>query len=178
MPEPVIRGSQSLSVAVSLFFHPSNAQRRTCSLHHSTDRNTSLPHPDADTSPNASITQEDISVSRVVSRHRRSFLAKSKRTISHGYITPETEQMYSDVAVTSDSDASPILAQDARLPGAPTRPTSGGANSFNSASTVDHEDAAPKSPNTHSRQRSSISSAGRGRRRSFMERIGLHRHHE
>ncbi|KAJ4396367.1 hypothetical protein N0V93_000586 [Gnomoniopsis smithogilvyi] len=142
------------------------------------NRNTSLPHPDADTSPNASITQEDISVSRVMSRHRRSFLAKSKRTISHGLITPEMEQMYSDIAVTSDSDASPVLTQDARLPDNPTRPLSGGANSFNSASTGDREDAAPKSPHRHSRQRSSISSTGRGHRRSFMERLGLHKHHE
>lgn len=175
MPEPGTRGSRSRSVAVSLF---SSFTARKASLHGFIDRNTSLPHPDADTSPNASITQEDISVSRVVSRHRRSFLAKSKRTISHGLITPEMEQMYSDVTVISDSDASPILVQDARLPGAPTRPTSGGANSFNSASTVDHEDAAPKSPNQHSRQRSSISSTGHGRRRSLMERLGLHRHHE
>ncbi|KAJ4413937.1 hypothetical protein N0V82_008242 [Gnomoniopsis sp. IMI 355080] len=143
------------------------------------NRNTSLPHPDADTSPNASITQEDIAVSRVMSRHRRSFLAKSKRTISHGLITPEMEQMYSDVAVTSDSDASPVLAQDARLPDNPVRPTSGGAHSFDSASTGDREDAAPKSPNWRSsRQRTSLSSTAHGRRRSFMEKIGLHRHHE
>ncbi|KAF3760775.1 hypothetical protein M406DRAFT_29821, partial [Cryphonectria parasitica EP155] len=72
------------------------------------NRNTSLPHPDADTSGNACITQEDISVSRVLSRQRRSFLNKNKRTISHGYITPEMEQMYSEVAVVSDSEATPV----------------------------------------------------------------------
>ncbi|CAN8106085.1 unnamed protein product [Discula destructiva] len=146
------------------------------------NRNTSLPHPDADLSPNASISSDDIAVSRAISRHRRSFLAgKNRRTISHGLITAEMEQMYSDVAVTSDSDASPVIPQSAQLPTiSDQRPVSGGADSFRSTSTSggDHEDAAPRSPRQPRFSVDSTASPGRRRRRSLLEKLGIRRHHE
>ncbi|OHE99150.1 hypothetical protein CORC01_05643 [Colletotrichum orchidophilum] len=61
------------------------------------ERNTTLPHPDANLSPNAVISQEDLSGNR--SRTRRSFLQKHRRTISHGRITPQMEAIYSSEAL-------------------------------------------------------------------------------
>lgn len=151
------------------------------------DGNTSLPHPDADTSGNACITQEDISVSRVLSRQRHSFLNKyNKRTISHGYITPEMEQMYKDaVVVISDSDMS---ASDDKLPAMSAasdlrqqglRPTSGGARSYSSTSTEGAEDTAPQ-PTRHDRRSYDHSlepHARPERRRSILGKLGIRRHH-
>lgn len=147
-------------------------------------RNTTLPHPEADTSPNACISQEDIAVSRALTRHRRSFLAKHKRTVSHGLLTPGMQQMCSEAdptAVASDSDGSPTLADSARLPtitGVTERPTSGGGDSFASASTGDHDDAVPDSPQVHSRLRMSTDSGALTRRKSFMQKMGIRRHHD
>ncbi|KAF4447619.1 hypothetical protein F53441_8876 [Fusarium austroafricanum] len=58
-------------------------------------RNTTLPHPDADLSPNACLTQEDIDPERAFIRTRRSFLGKKRRTLNHGRITPTSEALYS-----------------------------------------------------------------------------------
>ncbi|KAF5026156.1 hypothetical protein F66182_1720 [Fusarium sp. NRRL 66182] len=58
-------------------------------------RNTTLPHPDADLSPNACLSQEDIDPDRALVRNRRSFLRKKRRTLNHGRITPTSEALYS-----------------------------------------------------------------------------------
>jgi hypothetical protein len=58
-------------------------------------RNTTLPHPDADLSPNACLTQEDIDPEWSLMRTRRSFLRKKRRTLNHGRITPTSEALYS-----------------------------------------------------------------------------------
>jgi len=62
------------------------------------DRNTTLPHPDADLSPNACISQEDFTMEHI-KRTRRSFLSKHRRTTSHGYITPTMEAVQSTFAL-------------------------------------------------------------------------------
>lgn len=73
------------------------------------DRNTTLPHPDADLSPNATLTQEDIDPSRALSRTRRSFLRKNRRTLNSGRITPQSEALYSILSLAnvdlSDTDS-------------------------------------------------------------------------
>jgi hypothetical protein len=69
------------------------------------DGNTSLPHPDADQSPDACISAEDIPVTRVYSRHRLSFFDKHKRTISHGKLTPETELVYNDIGMFAENES-------------------------------------------------------------------------
>lgn len=78
----------------------------------SPERNTTLPHPDADLSPNASISADDIAIARVLSRQRRSFLAKHKRTVSHGMITPEMERTHSGnlVLLREEDDEHPHLS--------------------------------------------------------------------
>jgi hypothetical protein len=87
-------------------------------------RNTTLPHPDADLSPNASISADDVPVQHVLHRSRRSFLAKPKhkRTISYGKIVPEKHQpemmKFSDSAIVlelSEGEVSPSHDGSGRL---------------------------------------------------------------
>ena len=76
-----------------------------------TERNTTLPHPDADLSPNASISADDIAIGRVLSRQRRSFLAKHRRTVSHGVITPEMERTHSgNLVLLREENEPPLLS--------------------------------------------------------------------
>ncbi|KAI1211728.1 uncharacterized protein F4807DRAFT_399964 [Annulohypoxylon truncatum] len=51
---------------------------------------TSLRHPDANVSPGACISAEDIDASKTLHRTRRSFLARHKRTVAHGIISNGT----------------------------------------------------------------------------------------
>jgi hypothetical protein len=79
------------------------------------ERNTTLPHPDADLSPNASISADDIAIGRVISRQRRSFMAKHKRTVSHGMITPEMERTHSDnLVLLREENEPPMSAVDSK----------------------------------------------------------------
>lgn len=64
-------------------------------------RNTTLPHPDADLSPNACISHEDISPERALSRSRRSFLRKKRHTSKHGRISPQSEALYSVLSLVN-----------------------------------------------------------------------------
>lgn len=153
-----------------------------------TERNTTLPHPDANISPDACISQDDISVTRVQSRQRRSFLAKNKRATSHGIITPEMEQMYSEmVAVYSDSEPSPGREEHGGLstiPGTPAissmarPPSKDGGASFASDSTDDHGNPADRHHHRpHLRQPSDGGmSAKSGKRRNFMQKLGISHH--
>ena len=77
-------------------------------------RNTTLPHPDADLSPDASISADDINVNKVLHRSRRSFLAKNRRTISYGKIKPELEQHgINDILLESEEeDLMPLSNQE------------------------------------------------------------------
>jgi hypothetical protein len=61
--------------------------------------NTRLPHPEANLSPDATITADDVPISKLQARSRRSFLSKTnRRTISHGIITPEMQRMHTEAA--------------------------------------------------------------------------------
>ena len=64
------------------------------------DRNTTLPHPDADLSPNATISYDDVAVDRALKRHRLSFLKKHKKTIAYGIISPEMEALHSSSSLS------------------------------------------------------------------------------
>ncbi|KAI1395232.1 hypothetical protein F4819DRAFT_501198 [Hypoxylon fuscum] len=55
------------------------------------ERTTSLRHPEANVSPGACISAEDIDPSKTMQRTRRSVLAKHRRTISHGRITQDPD---------------------------------------------------------------------------------------
>lgn len=61
--------------------------------------NTTLRHPDANTSPDACISSDDIAVDRLYIRSHRSFLHKNKRTtLSHGKLTTAELQAYNELA--------------------------------------------------------------------------------
>lgn len=148
-------------------------------------RNTTLPHPDANISPDACITQDDISVSRVHSRHRRSFLAKNKRATSHGIITPEMEQIYSGMTSgSSESEHSPNRDGAGRLPTIPDTPVVGhtprppskdGGASFASNSSDGHGNSADQRHHFRTRLSSDGgSSVKSSKRRGMMERLGIH----
>ncbi|RDA92521.1 hypothetical protein CP533_4191 [Ophiocordyceps camponoti-saundersi (nom. inval.)] len=64
----------------------SNRQRRETGFPEplDEDRNTTLPHPDADLSPGACISQEEVAIDRALKRHRLSFLHKHKKNNGHG----------------------------------------------------------------------------------------------
>ncbi|PKS07557.1 hypothetical protein jhhlp_006161 [Lomentospora prolificans] len=68
------------------------------------DRNTTLPHPEANLSPDATLEADDIDPSKALRRSRRSFLAKNKyrKTLAHGKISPAS---YADSALSHESDA-------------------------------------------------------------------------
>lgn len=69
-------------------------------------RNTTLPHPDADLSPNATISHDDVAVDRALKRHRLSFLNKHKKTIAHGIINPQMEALQSVLSLSfMDTDS-------------------------------------------------------------------------
>jgi hypothetical protein len=51
------------------------------------ERNTTLPHPDADLSPNAYFPRDEQAVNQAVKRRSRSFIHRHRRTISHGSIS-------------------------------------------------------------------------------------------
>lgn len=58
-------------------------------------RTTNWRHPEADTSPDACISSEDVDVAKATHRHRRLFLRhKYSRTTSHGFILENMEQEY------------------------------------------------------------------------------------
>ncbi|CAK7272963.1 hypothetical protein SEPCBS119000_005401 [Sporothrix epigloea] len=61
--------------------------------------NTTWRHPEADTSPNACISSNDIAVERLYSRSRRSFMqSKNKRmTLGHGKLTKADLEAYSEL---------------------------------------------------------------------------------
>jgi hypothetical protein len=64
-------------------------------------RNTTLPHPDADLSPTACISQEEnMSMERVFKRSRRGFRGRNKRTVSHGFLSPHTEAIQTALSLS------------------------------------------------------------------------------
>lgn len=67
------------------------------------DRNTTLPYPGADLSPNARITMDDGLLNADPFSNKRSFrrsrLNKHKRTVSYGKITPQFEAPHSVVSI-------------------------------------------------------------------------------
>ncbi|CAI4215113.1 unnamed protein product [Parascedosporium putredinis] len=68
------------------------------------DRNTTLPHPEANLSPDATLEAGDIDASRTLHRTKRSFLAKKQKhrnALAYGKIVPTA---YDDHALSHDSD--------------------------------------------------------------------------
>jgi hypothetical protein len=129
-----------------------------------TDRNTSLPHPDADQSPNATIWADDLSsLTKSQSRNRRMF-AKHHRTISHGRLAPEL--MYSDMRPLSEV-ASLASTTDVTKEGNGGRPSKDESDSSNSSGGCD----SPGEPkDSHQGIRDYHGQEKHAKRRSFIGR--------
>lgn len=72
--------------------------------------NTTLPHPDADTSPNACISHDDLAGDHALKRKRLSFLHrhKQKRGLMHGLIGPQTELVSSVLSLSLSRSGSSL----------------------------------------------------------------------
>jgi hypothetical protein len=138
-------------------------------------RTTTWRHPEANTSPGACITAEDIDPAKTMHRHRHFRNSKYKRTTSHGVITSEMEQEYlksQEILVTADSA---IDVNDGRLlvvGEAEARPSRDGTESIDRADGSLRGGQSPTSPTD-----SQFSPAGGSpRRKSLFSRLRYHQH--
>ncbi|KHN94286.1 uncharacterized protein MAM_07815 [Metarhizium album ARSEF 1941] len=115
--------------------------------------NTTLPHPEADLSPNAMLSYEDVSEERMIKRHWRSFLRKHKRTVSHGVINSQSEALNSSASLsTLDFDGN--TAKQLRSTSTTSiRLSKDGGESIRSGSKKYEEDTPPTSPDVAERRR-------------------------
>ncbi|KAI9172409.1 hypothetical protein HJFPF1_01911 [Paramyrothecium foliicola] len=98
-------------------------------LHDFIARNTTLPHPDADLSPDACISQEhDVSTERAFKRSRRPFRSRRKRTVSHGFLGPHTEAIQSMMSLSlmepSVLDSQEVIEEETPKASSPTTTSS------------------------------------------------------
>ncbi|KAL8410019.1 hypothetical protein RB594_008205 [Gaeumannomyces avenae] len=152
--------------------------------------NTTLRHPDAKVGTDACITADDIPVSRALNRDRKSFLGSkySKRTISHGMLTPQQQQsmirqqhnasvMYSDSAILDSDGESCNLTS---TPVMPSRQVSYGIQPGGHSS-KDSLDRRRSSSSAHDPKHGSMippgspSSTSTSRSRGFFRKLRLHR---
>lgn len=132
-------------------------------------RNTTLPHPDADLSPNASISADDVSVNKALHRSRRSFLAKNRRTISYGKIKPgELEQQIVQDILESEEEDLVILSSNQEKHNILTEPMRDAGDSLDrtSGSSLDSDD-----------YRHGAVDVSEGKRRRLFRKLRIHRHH-
>ncbi|KAG5933612.1 hypothetical protein E4U53_000934 [Claviceps sorghi] len=124
------------------------------------DRNTTLPHPDADLSPSASLSSDDVSTPRTMKRDRLAFLKKSsKRTLSHGTLHPRSDALHSRVppsTVIADGEKSqnqrPFHADRSSTS---LRLSKDGEDSVHSGSKKAEDDTPPTSPDVSEHRRKS-----------------------
>ncbi|KAI2779768.1 hypothetical protein F4815DRAFT_170835 [Daldinia loculata] len=111
---------------------------------------TSLRHPDANVSPGACISAEDIDPSKTLHRTHRSFLAKHKRTIAHGRIGQNTSQKRSNSSVviipTADSAVDVGDLKRTGTNGSIGHSSKDGAESIDRVEVSTNGDCSPSSP--------------------------------
>jgi hypothetical protein len=119
--------------------------------------NTTLPHPDADLSPNFILSYAGVSDERMMKKHRLSFLKKQRRTVSHGRINPLSE------ASNSNSNLSLLMSESEKKKMSPLRNSStislriskDGDESLRSGSKRDDDETPPTSPDVSEHPRKS-----------------------
>ncbi|KAI0472615.1 hypothetical protein GGR56DRAFT_572811 [Xylariaceae sp. FL0804] len=167
------RTSDSLSTTMSTASSSSSDSRPSSRYGYDTgfpdsfaQTTTSMRHPDAVVDPGFSISSEDIDPSKTFSRSRRSFLAKHRRTISHGRISQTlNNQQYnlSTLSVLPPIDS----AVDVSETKAVEAPVDAGPFQNTAAESVTHGDKVPltaadgykaieSSPNSVERRRSKL----------------------
>jgi len=142
------------------------------------ERNTTLPHPEANLSPGVILTEDDISVRRAIARHRASFLADCKPTPSLSLgapitIHPTTEYCSSPISLDS-TDKFPSTGAIGSLALAGLRGADHlGQQSVEPRSSRDGESVFMSSPGGSSAGNSPTHAprSPKGRRRSFLKRL-------
>ncbi|KAM4066041.1 hypothetical protein HRG_000199 [Hirsutella rhossiliensis] len=117
-------------------------------------RTTTLPHPEADLSPNATISHEELAVDRALKRGRLFSRPKHRRTIGHGVISPQMEALHSVLSLSIISTDS-FPRDQPRLVSHSTsslRMSKDGAESMRSKR-ADDEDTPPTSPDVSEHRR-------------------------
>lgn len=64
------------------------------------DRNTTLPHPDADLSPGACISQDEAAMDRGLKHHKLSFLHKHRKNTGHSSVRLQSGALDSSLSLT------------------------------------------------------------------------------
>ncbi|KYK60981.1 hypothetical protein DCS_02121 [Drechmeria coniospora] len=129
-------------------------------------RHTTLPHPDADLSPNATISHDDIAVDRVLKRHRLAFLNKNRKTLNHGMISPQMEALQSVLSLTfMDKDGAATQLPKLVCPSTSSLRLSRDGGDSTRSKRFDDDETPPTSPDVseHRRRKGLL---GRLRRRS------------
>lgn len=134
---------------------PSRATRQLASpLTPRPGRTTTLPHPEADLSPNATISHEEIAVDRTLKRGRLFTRPRHWHAISHGVISPQVEALHSVMSLsTMRTDSFP--REQPKLMSASTsslRLFKDSAESMRSKR-ADDEDTPPTSPDVSEHRR-------------------------
>ncbi|KAI0143934.1 hypothetical protein F4776DRAFT_446139 [Hypoxylon sp. NC0597] len=112
---------------------------------------TSLRHPEANVNPGACISAEDIDPSRTLHRTRRSFLAKHKRTISHGVISRDSDKRHGNNSTlalpTTDSAVDMGDLKHVDTNGSIGHSSKDGTESIDQIEVSINGDCSPSSPN-------------------------------
>ncbi|KAG5969709.1 hypothetical protein E4U58_001141 [Claviceps cyperi] len=121
--------------------------------------NTTLPHPDADLSPNATLSSDDLSPERVLKQNRLSFLKKNnKRIVSHGTLDPQSEALHSILSLSTISVAG-AEKKHSHFDGDSSTPSiwlaKDGDSSVHSGSKKGEDETPPTSPDMSEKQRKS-----------------------
>lgn len=113
--------------------------------------NTTLPHPDADLSPNACISHDELAGDHALKRKRLSFLHrrhKHKRSIMEGLVGPQTELLSSVMSLSlshSRSSTSLRVQEDAPKLTSPSEASFQSKTGSESAESIKKDDETPPS---------------------------------
>ncbi|PTB64227.1 hypothetical protein BBK36DRAFT_1124712 [Trichoderma citrinoviride] len=117
--------------------------------------NTTLPHPDADLSPNACITHDDLVGDYALKRKRMSFLSRNKnrRTLTHGSLGAQSGLVNSVMSLSlSRSSSSSLQVGEAapKLTSPSTASFQSKSGSESAESTKKEDETPPSSPDSMS----------------------------
>ncbi|OTA05964.1 hypothetical protein A9Z42_0067030 [Trichoderma parareesei] len=116
--------------------------------------NTTLPHPDADLSPNACITHDDLIGDYALKRKRMSFLSRNKnrRTLTHGSLGAQSGLVNSVMSLSlsrSSSSSLQVVGEAApRLTSPSTASFQSKCGSESAESTKKEDETPPSSPDS------------------------------
>ncbi|KAM0244958.1 hypothetical protein ACHAQJ_010682 [Trichoderma viride] len=115
--------------------------------------NTTLPHPDADLSPNACISHDDLAGDHALKRKRLSFLHRHKnkqRHLMQGLISPQSELVSSVLSLSLSRSSSSLQVREAttKLTSPSTASFQSKSGSESAESTKKDDETPPSSPDS------------------------------